>query len=175
MKTGVSAILVTIVFGCSALPASASGWYLVAPPTSLSIDDGWVITKSEPSSEWNQLSAYDTARECEAQRATFRTAARGVRRGQATADASTVIRWQRDRTGRLVKLSPEDSAYVDLVMRGNAQCIASDDQRLRPPVNSGGWGWLPWRGWDWLPWRRAPDEKPSGTPSSSNDPLGIRR
>ena len=46
-----------------------SGWLLMMPPAARNKDGEWDILDAAPKSAWEQLAAYDTARECETGRA----------------------------------------------------------------------------------------------------------
>jgi hypothetical protein len=119
------------------LPPSAwgaGGWYLVAPPidrlpADLNTSD-WGRTFSEvaaklmkriPLSEWVSYGAFDTAKECEAERAT---------REKGNWDGVHQFRDEekktKKKTGDLQMIMMREAQYW-----GIARCVASDDPRLR--------------------------------------------
>lgn len=149
----------------SATPAQAGeGWYLLAPPARF-LDAAKNIVRigtDDPLSSWSQIRSFDTATECESARTAYEREGRGAKTGTVKPDASTTIRYDKDRDGRIVKLSPEQSAYLAVVERGHSRCVAAADPRLAIRQTK---SWMERIG-DWWSTPKAP---------ADNDPLGIRR
>ena len=78
------------------------GWYLMVPP----VESGGRVNFEAPLSQWHRWGSYDTAREC-------------------SVDESDLI----DRGKRVREEHPQNE-MTDMFTQ--AQCIASDDPRLKP-------------------------------------------
>lgn len=111
-------------------PATAGqGWYFLVPPQdrvfpglgsrpgSTFSEMAATLMKEIPLSEWVAYKAFDTAKECEAER--------DARSG-----------WWSQQSSRAIQKRPPDLKEVDLAAEqmtywGMARCVASDDPRLR--------------------------------------------
>ncbi len=92
---------------CHAAALALVGWYLMVPPL---VGDPFHIDHAAPLSEWKIKSSYDTAEQCEATR---------IRKSNELGAKLN---------GRTIESG--SGAMMDMPL-GYAQCIATDDPRLK--------------------------------------------
>jgi hypothetical protein len=109
------------------------GWYLLLPPIiSGPLTNGQIgrkLSDGEPYSRWKAWGSYDSASECEAQRQLLfsRSAAEAGKIASASGCGSAAG------CDPIVPNSPTTLKGLELVRQMVAECIASDDPRLKAP------------------------------------------
>lgn len=106
VRADMNAVVGRTIRGLSLVYVLAAGWYLIAPDAPLNFD--------QPLATWQVRKAFGTAEQCESASSSWRKAAT-------------------DRLMAMQKGSQSSSkTAVDSAMAFVAQCIASDDPRLKP-------------------------------------------
>ncbi len=72
----------------AALPAMVFGWLLLVPPAGKRTSDAYVPDLDAPLRQWDQRSAFDTARECEASKRADRDKYNSVAKPRGVRDAA---------------------------------------------------------------------------------------
>ena len=97
----------------AAAALAAVGWYLLTPPTAR-VNDEWIVHTESPLSEWDQHARFNAATACEKELSLYR---------------KQTIEQARALTGEPKQV--EKARMFFYVLSNTANCIASDDPRLK--------------------------------------------
>jgi hypothetical protein len=103
---------------CHAAALALVGWYLMIPPIefeSQAITSNVHVSSDAPFSKWEMSGSFDTAKECDAARLAIGSPSDSRHELSGGNDAAKAV---------------HEKAYIEIA-KGNSQCIATDDPRLK--------------------------------------------